>query len=223
MIVTMPDTRKDLPHLPHCSVPIRASGTATGLSPAECQAHAAAKPSRLAGAEPGLFYRPSIQERGALPAARPCVYLLLCPTSWTSRKTSSGSKGLISLGYGALLLQATQDQFRAIALIPRQCRHTSPAGRARPDPDSSTIAPVRRTGTEMQLEFHQLDRRWEHCGPPSARNGGCWPRWPRPAADAHRVVVAEGQADRYLVIDGYKRLAALQQLGRDTVEAVIGR
>jgi ParB/RepB/Spo0J family partition protein len=35
------------------------------------------------------------------------------------------------------------------------------------------------------------------------------------------VVAVEGQPDRYLVIDGYKRLAALQQLGRDTVEAVV--
>jgi ParB-like chromosome segregation protein Spo0J len=36
------------------------------------------------------------------------------------------------------------------------------------------------------------------------------------------VVVASGeQPGRYLVIDGYKRVAALQQLGRDTVEAVV--
>ena len=35
------------------------------------------------------------------------------------------------------------------------------------------------------------------------------------------VVPAEGQADRYVVIDGYKRIAALAQLGRDTVEAVV--
>ena len=35
------------------------------------------------------------------------------------------------------------------------------------------------------------------------------------------VVAAVGQPDRYLVIDGYKRIAALQQLGRDTVEAVV--
>ena len=35
------------------------------------------------------------------------------------------------------------------------------------------------------------------------------------------VVAAEGQADRYVVVDGYKRIAALQQLGRDTVEAVV--
>jgi len=35
------------------------------------------------------------------------------------------------------------------------------------------------------------------------------------------VCAATGEADRYLVIDGYKRIAALQQLGRDTVEAVV--
>jgi ParB/RepB/Spo0J family partition protein len=34
------------------------------------------------------------------------------------------------------------------------------------------------------------------------------------------VAVAE-KPDRYLIIDGYKRIAALQQLGRDTVEAVV--
>jgi hypothetical protein len=33
------------------------------------------------------------------------------------------------------------------------------------------------------------------------------------------VVAAAGQPDRYLVIDGYKRIAALRQLGRDIVEA----
>ena len=35
------------------------------------------------------------------------------------------------------------------------------------------------------------------------------------------VVAAEGQADRYVVIDGYKRIGALEQLGQDTVEAVV--
>jgi ParB-like chromosome segregation protein Spo0J len=35
------------------------------------------------------------------------------------------------------------------------------------------------------------------------------------------VVAMEDQTDRYVVIDGYKRIAALQQLGRDTVEAVV--
>ena len=35
------------------------------------------------------------------------------------------------------------------------------------------------------------------------------------------IVVAAGPLDRYLVIDGYKRVAALEQLGRDTVEATV--
>jgi ParB family transcriptional regulator, chromosome partitioning protein len=35
------------------------------------------------------------------------------------------------------------------------------------------------------------------------------------------VVAAEDQVDRYVVINGYKRIAALEQLGRDTVEAVV--
>jgi ParB/RepB/Spo0J family partition protein len=75
----------------------------------------------------------------------------------------------------------------------------------------------------MQLEFHQLDRRWEHL------------RVRQPHRQAHLmaslaeagqqtpivVVAAEDHPGRYLVIDGYKRIAALQQLGRDTVEATV--
>jgi ParB family transcriptional regulator, chromosome partitioning protein len=74
----------------------------------------------------------------------------------------------------------------------------------------------------MQLEFHQLDRRWEHL---RVRHPGRQRRLLASLAEAGQqtpivVVAAEGQADRYIVIDGYKRIAALEQLGRDTVEAV---
>jgi ParB/RepB/Spo0J family partition protein len=73
----------------------------------------------------------------------------------------------------------------------------------------------------MQLEFHQLDRRWEHL---RVRHPGRQRRLLASLADSGQqtpiVVVAAGQPGRYLVIDGYKRIAALQQLGRDTVEAV---
>ena len=75
----------------------------------------------------------------------------------------------------------------------------------------------------MQLEFHQLDRHAEHL------------RVRRPdrqrrllaslAASGQQtpivVVAVANQPHRYLVIDGYQRLAALEQLGRDTVEAVV--
>jgi ParB/RepB/Spo0J family partition protein len=75
----------------------------------------------------------------------------------------------------------------------------------------------------MQLEFHQLDRRGEHL---RVRHPARQRRLLASLAEAGQqtpivVVAAEGPADRYLVIDGYKRLAALQQLGRDTVEAVV--
>ncbi len=75
----------------------------------------------------------------------------------------------------------------------------------------------------MDLEFHQLDLRFAHL------------RVRRPdrerkllaslAASGQQVpivVVAVGdQAERYLVIDGYKRVDALQRLGRDTVCAAV--
>src|ERR1017187_5453117 len=75
----------------------------------------------------------------------------------------------------------------------------------------------------MQLEFHQLDRRWEHL------------RVRHPHRQRHLmaslagsgqqtpiiVVLCAENRDRYLVIDGHKRIAALQQLGRDTVDATV--
>jgi len=75
----------------------------------------------------------------------------------------------------------------------------------------------------MKLEFHQLDRRYEHL---RVRN-------PQRQRQLLASLAALGQQtpivvvsipekpDRYLVIDGYKRVAGLQQLGRDTVEAVV--
>src|ERR1700683_959761 len=74
----------------------------------------------------------------------------------------------------------------------------------------------------MELELHQLDRRWEHL---RVRHPSRQRRLLASLADSGQqtpiaVVTAEGQADRYVVIDGYKRITALEQLGRDTVEAV---
>ena len=75
----------------------------------------------------------------------------------------------------------------------------------------------------MQLEFHQLDRRWEHL---RVRHLARQRRLLASLAESGQqtpivVVAAEGVLDRYVVIDGYKRIAALEQLGRDTVEAVV--
>jgi ParB family transcriptional regulator, chromosome partitioning protein len=75
----------------------------------------------------------------------------------------------------------------------------------------------------MQLEFHQLDRRWEHL---RVRHPARQRRLLASLSESGQqtpvvVVSAEGQADRYVVIDGYKRIAALEHLGRDTVEVVV--
>ena len=74
----------------------------------------------------------------------------------------------------------------------------------------------------MQLEFYQLDRRWEHL---RVREPHRQRRLLASLAESGQqtpiVVVAAGPPDRYLVIDGHKRVAALEQLGRDTVEATV--
>jgi len=75
----------------------------------------------------------------------------------------------------------------------------------------------------MQLEFHQLDRPWEHL---RVREPQRQRRLLASLADIGQqtpivVIVSSDERQRYLVIDGYKRIAALQQLGRDTVEATV--
>ena len=74
----------------------------------------------------------------------------------------------------------------------------------------------------MHLEFHQLDRRWEHL---RVREPQRQRRLLASLADSGQqtpiVVVAARPPDHYLVIDGHKRVAALEQLGRDTVEATV--
>ena len=75
----------------------------------------------------------------------------------------------------------------------------------------------------MQLEFHQLDRRWEHL---RVREPQRQRRLLASLAGSGQqtpivVVVCRDNNQRYLVIDGDKRIAALQQLGRDTVEATV--
>jgi len=75
----------------------------------------------------------------------------------------------------------------------------------------------------MQLEFHQIERRGEHLRVQQPQQqkrllasiAGCGQQTPIV------VVPLENEPDRYVVIDGHKRIAALQQLGRDTVAAVV--
>src|SRR6266581_7151206 len=75
----------------------------------------------------------------------------------------------------------------------------------------------------MKLEFHQLNRRYEHL---RVRHPGQQRRLMASLAASGQqtpivVIAVSDKPDGYLVIDGYKRIAALEQLGRDTVEAVV--
>lgn len=70
----------------------------------------------------------------------------------------------------------------------------------------------------MELEFHQLDRRYEQL------RTSCRQRDSRVLASLDRygqqlpvVVVAGGEEGRYIVVDGYKRVRGLRKLGRDTI------
>jgi len=73
------------------------------------------------------------------------------------------------------------------------------------------------------LEFHQLDRRYEHLRVRNRKRQG---RLLASLAESGQqtpivVVAVAGQPDRYRVIDGFKRIVALGQLGRDTVDAIV--
>src|SRR5207247_6391681 len=75
----------------------------------------------------------------------------------------------------------------------------------------------------MKLEFHQLDRRYQHL---RARHPERQRRLLASLAAVGQqtpvvVVAIPDQADRYQLIDGYKRAVALEQLGRDTVDAIV--
>ena len=72
----------------------------------------------------------------------------------------------------------------------------------------------------MDLEFHQLDRRYEALRKRSPRREA---RLLTSLADAGQqmpVVVVAGECGRRVLVDGYKRVRALERLRQDTVRAV---
>ena len=70
------------------------------------------------------------------------------------------------------------------------------------------------------LEFHQLDRRLEHL---RVRHPARFRRLLASLAETGQQtpIVVVPHEQRYLVIDGHQRIAALLQLRRDTVDAVV--
>jgi len=74
----------------------------------------------------------------------------------------------------------------------------------------------------MEVEFHQLDRRLQHLRVRSAqRHRHLLASLAEAGQQTPIVLVAAEEPNRYLVIDGHKRIAALEQLGQDTVKAVV--
>lgn len=70
------------------------------------------------------------------------------------------------------------------------------------------------------LEFHQLDRRLAHL---RVRYPARFRRLLASLAETGQQtpIVVIPQASRYLVLDGHQRIAALEQLRRDTIEAIV--
>jgi ParB/RepB/Spo0J family partition protein len=70
------------------------------------------------------------------------------------------------------------------------------------------------------LEFHQLDRRLEHL---RVRHPARFRRLLTSLAETGQQtpIIVIPHEQHYLVIDGHQRIAALQQLKRDTADAVI--
>lgn len=72
----------------------------------------------------------------------------------------------------------------------------------------------------MDLEFHQLDRRYEALRTTSReRESRVLASLARDGQQLPVVVVADTQADRYILVDGYKRVRGLLKLGEDLVRA----
>lgn len=75
----------------------------------------------------------------------------------------------------------------------------------------------------MELEFHQLDLRYEGLRVRRVEREhrllASLAAWGQQVPIV--VVALAGEAERFLVIDGYKRVRALRRLGRDTVSATV--
>ncbi len=75
----------------------------------------------------------------------------------------------------------------------------------------------------MQLEFHQLELSYQQL---RIRSSGQQGRLVASLCEHDQqspvlVVQKQGERGRYVLIDGYGRVAALRKLGRDTVQAVV--
>ena len=73
-------------------------------------------------------------------------------------------------------------------------------------------------GERVELEFHQLELRYERLRlVRPARERRLLASLAESGQQAPIVVVSDATADRFVVIDGYKRIRCLRRLTQDTV------
>ncbi len=122
----------------------------------------------------------------------------------------------------ALLIRSTQDE------IHRQIIDSAGSSSRLPARWGKTRCRLVQTSCGAQdsacdWSFHQLDRGREHwrahC--PERQKGSLASLAAHGQQTPIVVATMAGQPDRYRVNDGYQRIAALQQLGRDTVDAML--
>ena len=85
------------------------------------------------------------------------------------------------------------------------------------------LEPAARGVQMPEIELHQLDRPYEHL---RIATGSTTRRLLSSLAEDDQqapVLVIERDEGRYVLIDGYQRVVALEKLGRDTVDAVDSR
>lgn len=95
--------------------------------------------------------------------------------------------------------------------------------RIRPSSPSWPQEESQRRGTvrsAMDLELHQLDLRYAALRRCDGRKERALLASLSEVGQQAPVVVVEGEAGRYVLVDGYKRVRALQRLHRDTVSAL---
>ena len=122
---------------------------------------------------------------------------------------------------GALIVRFAKDQIRPYPTDPTGLSGTLPPSPQKTSPGLGHTEP--RGRRQCNWSFTNSTGDGNICESASrASSGACWRRWlSRASRRPSSWWLQRTNRDRYLVIDGHKRIAALQQLGRDTVEATV--
>src|SRR5260370_15758004 len=161
-----------------------------------------------------IAYR--IDQRAAQTETSPETLRVPAPLNqlpWEFAKDEFGSQRADFIGVmGSLMVRTAKDEFRAYLLDSTRLPAHFPPRRERRDRAWCIVNPQ----ATMQLEVHQLERRWEHL---RVRQPQRQRRLMASLAESGQqtpigVGLSAGERGRQLVLDGYKRVTALEQLER---------